>query len=166
MIKSSNIYLGTTRDGYNVYDRSDSHFHFECGITLELLKKALDKMYANGSTFIKKEIHFRNTIGFCNCVKTKPNDEIIMVYRKGRSGQTPMVKGRSPEPSNILTVILRKDMEQKNSYVLISCFIGGDSFREPWDKGIKTDEERKQSKDFWSSHALLYNPNLVDWDRM
>ena len=166
MMQITNTYLGTTRDGYSVYDRADSHFHSECGITNELLKKALRKIYANGIKFKKKEIHFPNTIGLSHCVETTSNDEVIMVYRKNRQGQTPMVINRKPEPSNTLTVIILKDTKHENRYILVSCFVGGGSMREPWDKGIMTDEERKQSEEFWSSHALLYNPTLIDWDRM
>lgn len=166
MVQTTDNYLGTTRDGYNVYDRLDSHFHSEGGITKELLQNALKRMYANGSKFKVKEIHFSNPIGCTTCVPITSEDEIVMVYRKGREGKTPMVKQREPLPCNILTVIIRKENDRINHYTLMTCFVGGGSKREPWDKAIRTEEERKESEEFWASHALLYNPELIDWDRM
>lgn len=89
-----------------------------------------------------------------------------MVYRKGREDPTPMVKEREPLPCNVLTVIIRKEKELKNHYTLITAFVGRGSTREPWDKGIRSDEERRECVEFWSTHALLYNPDLIDWERM
>lgn len=166
MVQATDNYLGTTKDGYNVYDRADSHFHLENGITKDFFKKALQRMYANGASFKKKEIYFTKPIGFSNCVEITAEDQSVMVYRKGREGQTPMVKGRKPEPCNILTVIIRKEKEYKNHYTLITCFIGGGSTREPWDKGIRSDEERRECEEYWHTHALIYDPDLIDWDRM
>lgn len=168
MVQTTNHYLGTTADGYNVYDRADSHFHSENGITKDLLQKALQQMYANGVSFKKEEIHFAKSIGLTSCVSTTAKDHIVMVYRKGRQGKTPMVKGRKPEPCNILTVIIRKEREEKykNHYTLITCFVGGDAKREPWDKGICSDEERRECEEYWNTHALIYNPDLIDWNRM
>lgn len=159
-------YLGRTIDGYKVYDREDSHLHFEEGINKKLVEEALKRMYANGSKFKVKEVHFSKPIGYNYCVPITSEDDVVMVYRKGREGKTPMVKGRKPLPCNILTVIIRKERDKNNHYTLVTCFIGGGSKREPWDKGIRTDEERKESEEYWSSHALLYNPELIDWDRM
>lgn len=158
-------YIGTTRDGYNVYDRADSHLHYEGGITKQLVKRALSYIYANGVVFKKKIVHFRETIGYNNCVRVSKNDEIVKVYRKGRGGKTPMVKKRNPEPCKSLVLIIRKDREHENSYILVTCFVGEDSVREPWDITLRTDEERAASERYWATHALIYNPELVDWQR-
>ena len=166
MVETTNIYLGTTRDGYNVYDRADSHIYPEGGLSGKLISKALSLMYANGVPFKKKEVHFRETIGFSHCVKTSPEDEIVMVYRKGHRGKTPMVKGREPEPCNTLTVVIRRDKDYENHYTLITAFIGKGATREPWDTCIRTAADRKQCEEYWSTHAMLYDPKLVDWDRM
>ena len=166
MVQTTDNYIGTTRDGYKVYDRNGSHIHFEGGITKKLLGIALQRMYANASPFKKKEIYFKNPIGYSNCVSTTPEDEIVMVYRKGREGQTPMVKGRKPSPCNILTVIIRKDKDFENHYTLITCFVGGSAKREPWDKAIRSEKEREECEEYWRTHALVYNPDLIDSDRM
>ncbi len=166
MVQTTNDLIGTTKDGYNVYDRFDSHIHTEGGITRELLKKALKRMYANGASFKKKQIHFTNPIGFTCCVPVTNEDEVVMVYRKGREGQTPMVKGREPLACNVLTIIIRKEKNYTNHYTLITSYIGEGSLREPWDKGIRTCEERKESEEYWKKHALIYDAELIDFDRM
>ena len=158
-------YLGTTRDGYNVYDRVDSHLHFEGGITKQLVRRALGFIYANGVVFKKKVVYFREIIGYNNCIAINENDEVVKVYRKGRSGKTPMVKNRKPEACKSMVVIIRKDRERENCYTLITCFVGEESVREPWDITLRTDEEKAASEHYWATHALVYNPELIDWER-
>ena len=161
MAQTEALYLGTTRDGYLVYDREDSHIHFEGGITKQIVKRALGFMYANGVNFKKKTVYFREFIGYNNCVTVTSADKVVRVYRKGRMGMTPMVKCRKPEPCKSLVIIIRKDKERENCYRLITCFVGEDSVREPWDVTIQTDEERKASEHYWATHALVYNPDLI-----
>lgn len=165
MADKNGVFLGKTRDGYLVYDREDTHIHFENGIDKQLIRRALSFMYANGAKFKKKVVFFHETIGYNNCISITPLDEVINVYRKGRTGMTPMVKGRKPEPCKSMVVIIRKDRECENCYRLVTCFAGDDSVREPWDITIRTEEERRASEKFWSTHALVYNPDLVDWER-
>lgn len=164
-METSNVYLGTTRDGKKVYDRKDTHIHEEQGITKKLIRTALSRVYSNGRMFRKVEVRFNEPIGLTTCVEVTPKDEVVMVYRKGRAGLTPMVKGRSPESCNIFTIMISKNKDDDN-YTLVTCFVGAGSMREPWDKGIKTEEERLQCEKYWSTHALVYNPDLIDWTRM
>lgn len=168
MVISTNNYLGTTRDGYKVYDRLDSHLHKEGGLTKELLKRAISKIYLNGKIFKVKVIHFNKIIGMTNCVKVSEKDKenIIMVYRKGRQGLSCMVKNRICEPSSDLTIIVRKEKNMENHYTLISAFFGESSEPEPWDKSLQMNPEAlERSKIFWSTHALVYNPDLIDFER-
>ena len=160
MRQETRDYLGTTKDGYEVYDRADSHIHTEGGIYRKLLEKALGLMYAHNVQFKKKEIKFPSAIGFNKCVSVTAEDDIVMVHRKGRAGQTPMVKGREAVPCNILTVVILKSGEK--CYTLLSAYIGQDAPREPWDKSIRSEEERKKSEEFWKKHALIYDPKLID----
>ena len=163
----SKVFLGKTKDGAEVYDRIDSHFHSEGGLTPELLAEAIGAINSKGRPFIKEKIDFDHIIGAQTCVETGPEDEIVMVYRKGRSGQTPMVKNRDAEPCNSIIAILRKDfsIRDKDAYEMATSYIGSGSPREPWDPGISTDKELQQSTDFWNSHALLYDDSLIDWER-
>jgi len=161
------VFLGKTEDGAEVYDRNDSHFHGEGGLTPELLSKALGTINTDERDFLKETVTFDHPVGEQTCVKVGPEDDIVKVYRKGRSGQTPMVKNREAVPCNSVIVILKKDnsIHEKNAYELITSFIGEESVREPWDPNLQTEEERQQSQDFWNSHALVYNDGLIDWGR-
>lgn len=161
------IYFGKTKDGAEVYDRSDSHFHSEGGLTPELLGEALATIEANGRPFIKELVRFDHIIGGKTCVEVGPEDEIVMAYRKGRSGPTPLVKNREASPCDSVTVILRKDrsIRDRDAYETLTSYVGEGSPREPWDPNLSSEEDRKECEDFWNSHALLYNDDLIDWER-
>lgn len=161
------VFLGKTEDGAEVYDRDDSHFHGEGGLTTELLSEALSTIDTDGRDFIKETVTFDHPVGEQTCVEVGPEDNIVKVYRKGRSGQTPMVKNREAEPCDSVIVILKKDhsIQDKNVYELITSFVSEGSVREPWDPNLQTEEEQQQSKDFWDSHAIVYNDDLIDWER-
>ena len=159
-------YLGRTKDGYKVYDRENTHIHFEGMKNQEIIRQGLSFMYANGSTFKKKVVRFKRNIGFSLCVSIEEKDEVIMMYRKGREGKTPIVLNKQPIPCNSLTLIIKKNPETTDSYILITAYVGEESTKEPWDKGIRSEEERAECEKFWATHALGYNPDLIDWERM
>ena len=161
-------YIGETIDGLKVFDREDSHLHSEGGLTLKLLRKGLGKIYFPKwrSTFKKYEVDFKHPIGFTTCVRVTEDDEVVMVYRKGREGMTPMVKNREAEPCEWLTIILRKEENLENHATLITAYIGAGSPPEPWDKRLSKDPLRRaESEAYWSTHALVYNADSIDWDR-
>ena len=161
------LFFGRTKDGAEVYDRPDSHFHSEGGLTPELLGEALATIEANGRPFIKELVHFDHIIGGKTCVEVGPEDEIMMAYRKGRSGPTPLVKNREASPCDSVTVILRKDrsIRDRDVYETLTSYVGEGSPREPWDPNLTSEEDRKECEDYWKSHALLYDDNLIDWEK-
>lgn len=164
--KVEKVFLGTTKDGAKVYREPGSHFHPEGGLTFDILRSALGVIDTEERSFVREQVRFNQPIGKKTCVEIGPEDDIVMIYRKGRSGQTPMVKNREAEPCDLLTVIIGKDGSGDNdSYKLVTSFIGGGSEREPWDPNIESDEEKQKCKDFWDSHALVYDDNLIDWER-
>ena len=158
-------FLGTTNDQKTVYSLQGSHFHAEDGITYETLEEAIPNIDTKDKELVNAEVEFNRTIGIDKCVSINPNDEVIMVYRKGRMGQTPMVKNREPEQSNLLQVLLRKSPSNPNEYTLVTTFVGKSAPREPWDPSIETEEEREKCANFWGTHALIYNEDLIDWER-
>lgn len=160
-------YLGKTNNGLKVYDREDSHFHAECGLTIELLKEGLRKIqFPKWTNFQKFELNFHRPIGLTNCVEVTASDDVVMVYRKGREGMTPMVKNRTAEPCECLTIILRKDENMVNHSTLITSFIGAGSTPEPWDRRLSKDSKAKaEAEAFWATHALIYDESLIDWER-
>ena len=161
------LFFGRTKDGAEVYDRPDSHFHSEGGLTPELLGEALATIEANGRPFIKELVRFDHIIGGKTCVEVGPEDEIVMAYRKGRSGPTPLVKNREASPCDSVTIVLRKDrsIRDRDVYETLTSYVGEDSPREPWDPNLTSEEERRECEDYWQSHALLYDDNLIDWKK-
>ena len=157
--------LGTTKDGKNVLISPGSHFHDEDGITYELVSKALSVIEAGDKSRIVSQVVFDRPIGIDKCVETTPEDDVIMVFRKGRSGQTPMVRNRQPKETNKLQVIIKQDRRNPEYYYLATTYAGENAPREPWDPTLKTAEEKRESEDFWNKHALIYNEDLIDWDR-
>ena len=164
-VLTTDVLLGTTRNKINVYDRADSHFHTEGELTLSILKEALG-MINFFSDFHKFEVSFSHTIGKTTCVAVGPEDHVVMVYRKGRKGPTPMVIGRAPEPCKTVTLILRMEKQLQNHSTLITAFIGSGSTPEPWDKSLsKRPDLKAEAELFWSTHALIYDEELIDWER-
>ncbi|MBE5819402.1 MAG: hypothetical protein E7310_01010 [Clostridiales bacterium] len=106
-------------------------------------------------------INFNRIIGKTNCVSVDKTDTVVMAYRHGRKGPTPMVLNREPEDCSSLTVILKKDHNSGN-YILITAFFGDSSEKEPWDPSIISgSEEHQKAKDFWATHALVYDPSTI-----
>lgn len=147
--------VGQLRSGEIVINRYNSHLHDEEGEILKFLSEALSKISAQGRQFITEEIDFGRIIGETICVGTGSGDEIIYAQRPKRFGLTRFVKNREPEPCSSLVVILKK-AEENNIYVLITAFVGKSPQPEPWDKNLKTREEKMVSKEYWSSHALIW----------
>ncbi len=165
--------IGNTADGILVKDRNFSHFHRENGITPETIKAAIQTIDTKNRAFIEECIEFDHPIGFTHCVEVKPDDTVISVYRKGRSKPIPMVLGRDPEPCNKLCVVLLRTKIGKGPkghggetiYQLVTAFAGNQLATTPDDPHIKTEEERKRCLDFWSKHALVFDPGAVDWNK-
>ena len=158
-------FLGTTSDGKRVYSRPMSHVHTEDGIDYEMLEEAIPGIETGDKERVEAQIEFDHIIGFDKCIEVGPDDDVKMVYRKNRMGQTPMVIGISPEETNLLQIILKKDRFDQNKYILATTFLGKIAPREPWDKSIETEEERQECEEFWKTHALILDEDLVDWER-
>ena len=158
--------IGKTRDGSNIYEYGESHFHEESGLDYDILEKAIGVIDSKGRETIKEQVNFDRPLGLNMCVDVGEDDKIVMVYRKGRLGKTPMVRGRTPKECNSVIVIAKKKNEMSNSdYQLLTAYVGELAEKEPWDPTIEDESERKRCEEFWNSHALIYNADLIDWSR-
>ena len=152
--------LGTTINGLKVYDRQNSHFHPEGGLTVELLTEALSRVWVKNRSYVQKfVVDFDRVIGKTTCVSVTDDDDVIMCRRKGRKGPTPMVKNREPEDSKQISMCLRS--KKDGTVELITAYIGGEGPREPWDRTLKTNTERIEAIKFWQEHALIFDPELI-----
>lgn len=150
-IEKENI-LGLLKDGHTVIDRPQSHLH--ANIDKTLLEDALSQTESLDRDFFIETVEFDKEIGNSNCVETNNEDEIIYAQRPFRKGRTRFVKNRAPEPTNKLTLILKK--RDAGGYVLIGAFLDPKAEPEPWDKN-KTSE----SQEFWNTHALIWGSEEI-----
>lgn len=150
------------KSGEGVFDRTNSHLHRGMEI---FLPSALAQIESRGREFIAEEAHYNGPIGKTLCVETHPGDRIVYAQRVGRAGLTRFVENRKPEPCSRIVVILKK-AEENGGYVLITAFIGRLSQPEPWDRRNflqqpNPQEAERLSREFWSSHALVWGVEQI-----
>jgi len=133
--------------GEPVVDRHNSHIHESAAA---FLPPALYRIDSRGRKFLIETVEFDFVVGETVCVATEPGDKIVYAQRPKRFGLTRFVKNRKPEPTNAVTIILKRD-EFENYYVLITAWCGHKSEPEPWDRNAT-----EKSVSFWNSHALIW----------
>lgn len=135
-----------------VVDRHDSHVH---GSDLrQVLSETITQLdLKDNPEFTVQTITHKAVVGLSQGVETSPDDEIIFARRHGRKGLTRFVLNRKPEPTNQVTVVLKKIGPV---YMCITAWFGGPSEPEPWDKSATPN-----SLDYWNNHALIFNPDDV-----
>ena len=154
--------LGSLLSNEIVYDRTDqSHNHID---SPEILEEALFRVDSLDRRYFRETVKFDREVGLSHCVETTESDQIILAKRTGRAGVTRFVVDREPADTNEVTVVLMRETGRLGSFVLISAMFGASS-REPWDPRLLTPEEKKESKEFWESHALVWDPdrNTIDF---
>lgn len=150
-------FVGYCSNGSRVFNRNDNHNDVH-PVDETLLREALLKV-APCDDFIKEVVVFDRVIGKTTCVSVDKTDTIVMAYRKGRMGPTPMVLNRESSDCSTLVLILKKI--GNSDYIIITTYIGGLSEREPWDPSISSPEEQQRAEAFWSTHALIYDESII-----
>ncbi|OAA87794.1 hypothetical protein [Clostridium ljungdahlii] len=132
----------------------------------ELLKKCEieGKFDSLNKSFEIVKIEFEYNIGYCKCIQTKPEDEIVFAKRTGREIYSRLVKNRRAELVKSIVFILNKNRNNDEEYFLITAFPASQSFKEPEDLNIKSKNELKECLQFWKGHALIYDENIIDID--
>lgn len=143
-----------TKDGWPVEDRTQSHNK----LAPDLLARVLARVEVGGRPFQKTTVEMGEVVGESTCLKTSPKDipSILFAQRPGRKGLTRFIQSDTPNPSSLVTVILKK-MSEKEAYVLIASWIGGDAEVEPWDA-----RATPKSRAFWRSHALRFGSEEIE----
>ncbi len=153
--------LGVLLSNEIVVDRPNTHAHL-IGPDLEAALLLVD---AKGRDYLVEEVDCGRHIGEAKCVATKPSDAIGYAYRHGREGPTRFVLGRTPEPTTHATVVLKRS-EKPGIMLLISAWAGPKSELEPWDEQLRGNETAlAQSQAFWDTHALVFDPDEIDFSR-
>ncbi len=145
--------LATTATGVNVYigEETFSHMEAHSNVDFEHIKEAIGKMEYVGP-FAIKPIDLGRVIGKDSCVEVTKSDDVRMVRRANRDGETPMVYGKDAADTSLIVVGVCTDDDGLDT--LFTAFYGQLAPKEPWDPYLK-DEERAESETFWSTHALV-----------
>ncbi len=148
------IYI--SKDKIRIIDRRKSHLH--TGITPQLLKAVCQKITCDKQKTIKQQVNFDKPIGTNVCVKITDEDELIYAIRAGRYGHSQFVLNREPEPTNSMTIVLKKN---RNHYKILTAYIGTMSELEPKDRRASI-----QSIQFWKKHALVFGSEPIIKDSL
>jgi hypothetical protein len=138
--------------GEKVLDRPNSHLPQDLQ---HLLPGVLLMVRSGGRAFIEEEVDLGSVVGEKICVSTSATDEIVWAKRPNRFGPTRFVKGRQPELTSRVTVVLKKT-DRDDEFVLITAFFGDISQPEPWDRHAS-----EKSIEFWKTHALVWGSTPV-----
>jgi hypothetical protein len=138
--------LGILASGEAVYDRYNSHSK----LSPELLREALGKVSMQGE-YAAVSVEFDRVVGATTCVKTTKSDRIIFAHRPNRRGRTRFVLDREPEPTQTVSLVLKRREQDAGEVILISSWCGALAEPEPWDANATPNSE-----EFWATHALIW----------
>lgn len=133
-----------------IFFDNNGHAINHCGYGL--LKKVLlniDFSQEDSKGHIEQEVYFDKPVGYCECVETTSDDDIVYLQRANRRNVTRFVLNRAPEPCNSVFVVLDR-IKDSNRYVFRTAYVGTKSGKEPWDRSSTTSDVM-----FWKNHALV-----------
>ena len=112
-------------------------------------------------SFVAKEIDLGRTVGRSGCVSATtvgPESNATFALRAGRRKPSRVAVGTiGPEASTV--VVLAFAGREPATYVLITAYVGELAPKEPWD--AEPGPEREDSLAFWSSHALVWDGEVM-----
>lgn len=163
--------IGKTKDGKSVHTcpKTEEHLKAHPDVSREIIAEAISKITLDNQQFLIEAIDLKREIGTSSCVSTTDADEIVFARRIGRKGDTRFVKNRTPEPTSKIVVGICIDRET-GLPTLFTAFYGDLGAKEIWDAQYKVDKygtpedlaELKKAKEFWSSHALIYDESILE----
>lgn len=157
--------LTSTKSGKMIYidERTREHMLAHADVQISDIKEAIALIDDYNGKFMIKEIDLSRVIGKSACVEIGPDDNVRMLYRLNREGRTPIVFDREPSDTNYIVIGICHDKDGYDK--LFTSWYGQLAEKEPWDKNIRTEEERKRSEMFWSTHAIIGDESSIDWVR-
>lgn len=144
--------IGVTKNGYTVcVDLETSHASTHLADTPELLtlvQEALPSIVVDGE-YTQYEHDFGRVIGESDLVETEDDDDVVYARRFQRDIYTRFVKNKKAQPSSRITIWLKTTDTDKCE--LVTAYVGRPVPPFPGDEF-----ETKESKPFWSKHALAW----------
>jgi hypothetical protein len=131
---------------------------------VEFFEEAISKAnIPEGTTRFKETINLGREVGISSLIETKPilpDEETDFAMRIER--EYPVRISLNVEGSACDSVTLKIVFDEKSQkYFLITAYIGQNTPSNPYYTDRATDEY-KESLDFWCSHALAYDPKIME----
>jgi len=152
-----------SKDGVHVFARTKRGHLLQHTDAMALLPEAISKLELINHPVADDHVasiqfDMGRIVGNTTCVETSEHDEIVYARRIGRHTVTRFVRNRHPVPCSDLTMVMKKT---DTGFLVLTAYIGKIALREPDDRGIKTEEERKPCIEFWNKHALIWGSQEV-----
>lgn len=114
--------------------------------------------------FVKTVIEMPSSLGTLPCALYGPSvgddpvtrDQVHYQRRGDRDKKSRMIDAPCRPTHKVVVMGLVGEI----AFTMYGTRGSGPSPREPWDKGLKTEEELQESKDFWAVHALSSQENM------
>ncbi len=103
---------------------------------------------------IRIDNNMGEVVGKTDLVETDEQDEILYAMRPLRTQYSRFVKNKHSQPTNWITIDLRKSSEDE--YFLYTAFVGKLTTSFPGGNYLP-----ERSKDFWAKHALVWGAQEV-----
>ncbi len=146
------VFVTKTKNGYSVYvDVAESHAatHLKDHPELfDFMKEVLSE-YVATEDLVRFETDLGRAVGHMDMVETSNGDDVFYAKRPNREKFTRFVRGKKPQPTNFVTIELRK--KDGRELEVFTAFIGRLTPSFPLGK----DDPNEQNKEFWNCHALV-----------
>jgi len=113
----------------------------------------------NGS-FLSTEVEMERVVGKAGRVKLSPDkayEPALFAQRVGRRFPSRVTFDEAEDTTKVVVLARSSGLD---TYELVSSWVGPLAPREPWDESLSW-SEYVESLDFWSTHALVYNPAVM-----
>jgi len=151
--------LGYVQSVVPVYDRDWSHLHNGVHHALRFALAQISVSNEPCDSF-RREIRFPLAIGQNVCVRTDENDHILYARRRGRSGWSRFVEGREPEPTDVMTIVLKWiTRSDQDCLIILTAYWGPKSPPEVWSPSAR---KYRYAQEFWATHALIWGSEEVE----
>lgn len=114
--------------------------------------------------FLATEVEMGRIIGQSGCVKTPEigfNEKAHFALRLERDKPSRVVLDVECLDTTKVAILAFPSRDDIGIYILVTSFVGPLAPKEPWDKSIQLETEFQTCLEFWSSNALVYDPEVM-----
>ena len=165
MISGRILELQTERGGTVVIsDDTQRHLEAHPGI-IDLLTEAIIKIkLPTMPQQLQLQVDLGRIVGKSSLLETPQTTATTPFWfakRQGRLGPSRVIPDIGPAETSVISIIANAITSDR--YELVSAWYGGMAPKEPWDPDLADDPlSFQESLNFWSGHALVHNPEVMD----